>query len=122
MGERATIGEMTRGLPLSGLGDYRTLWLAIDPPLTEAEFGAWLAETFKEEGPALLWGKPIVLGPTKAHVYGLDRATYRQVHLECKAGGFFLVAPQDGDTLLPAVAARIVASLGAAPSTCDKPR
>jgi hypothetical protein len=109
---RVTRGEInTLGAPGTVLGGYRSLMLTIDPPLTLEQYRDWLTETFEREGPARLWGNPIVLGDAKAHVYGCDRATWTRLDMEIRPSSIFLVAPPNKVSDLDAIADRIAASL-----------
>jgi len=64
-------------------------------PLTQAVFEYWLNSTFRRpQNRFRLWGHPITLGPTKAHVYGLDKHLWRPLFLEITAQGCTAVVPR----------------------------
>lgn len=63
-------------------------------PLSEATFDYWIKSTFERPRNRLrLWGHPIRLGPTKVHVYGLDRHLWRPLFLELTAHGCTAIIP-----------------------------
>jgi hypothetical protein len=51
--------------------------------LPEPVFSRFIKMTFgREDNRFRLWGSPIILGPTKVHVYGADRHIWQQLFLE----------------------------------------
>lgn len=113
----ATIGPVNGcGDPHPGniLGAYRTLLIRLDPPLSTAALDTWLDEQFAMNGAAGLWGNVLRLGPQKAHVYGLELGTWHRLDMEFTPAAFLLVAPREGDAILPVVAQRIVDTLATA--------
>ncbi|MBM3299271.1 MAG: hypothetical protein FJY85_04890 [Deltaproteobacteria bacterium] len=63
-------------------------------PLTPSVFDYWIAATFKRKRNRFrLWGHPIRLGPTKVHVYGVDRHLWQPLFLELTAKGCTAIIP-----------------------------
>ncbi len=63
-------------------------------PLPPPVFDYWIAATFKRKRNKFrLWGHPIRLGPTKVHVYGLDRHLWQPLFLELTAQGCTAIIP-----------------------------
>jgi len=51
--------------------------------LNKETFDYWISSTFgRTKNRFRLWGNPIVLGPTKVHVYGLDKHLWKPIFLE----------------------------------------
>ena len=50
--------------------------------MSAERFDALVARMFDRDSPWHLWGSPILLGPRKAHVYGLCRAAWKPVAIE----------------------------------------
>lgn len=64
-------------------------------PLNAATFERWMAGTFGQRRNRFrLWGVPTRLGPTKAHVHGVDQHLWQPVHLELSATGCTILLPQ----------------------------
>jgi len=63
-------------------------------PLTPSVFDYWIAATFERKRNRFrLWGHPIRLGPTKVHVYGVDRHLWQPLFLELTAKGCTAIIP-----------------------------
>ncbi len=63
---------------------------ALDPRI----FDYWIAATFERKRNRFrLWGHPIRLGPTKVHVYGVDRHLWQPLFLELTAKGLTAIIP-----------------------------
>jgi hypothetical protein len=63
-------------------------------PLEPRVFDYWVESTFgRQRNRFRLWGHPIRLGPTKVHVYGLDRHLWHPLFLELTARGCVAVIP-----------------------------
>jgi hypothetical protein len=63
-------------------------------PLSLAIFDYWIAATFERKRNRFrLWGHPIRLGPTKVHVYGVDRHLWQPLFLELTAKGCTAIIP-----------------------------
>jgi len=57
--------------------------LKFSETLPQETFQKFIASTFRRKANKFrLWGNPIELGPTKVHVYGLDRHLWQPVFLE----------------------------------------
>jgi hypothetical protein len=64
--------------------------------LRQEVFDRWVGSTFTPSGNRFrLWGNPIHLGPTKVHVYGVDRHLWRPLFLEITAEGCMAIVPKD---------------------------
>jgi hypothetical protein len=63
-------------------------------PLEPRVFDYWIESTFERTRNRFrLWGHPIRLGPTKVHVYGLDRHLWRPLFLELTSRGCIAIVP-----------------------------
>ncbi|MGH8057841.1 MAG: hypothetical protein ACREOH_11500, partial [Candidatus Entotheonellia bacterium] len=63
-------------------------------PLKTHVFNYWISTTFERKRNRFrLWGHPIRLGPTKVHVYGVDRHLWQPLFLELTARGCIAVIP-----------------------------
>ena len=63
-------------------------------PLSESTFSRWIQTTFsRKRNRFRLWGHPIVLGPTKVHVYGVDRHLWQPIFLEFTSTGCVAIIP-----------------------------
>jgi len=59
-------------------------------------FERWVDSTFSTTGNRFrLWGHPIRLGPTKVHVYGVDRHLWQPLFLELTARGCTAIVPKN---------------------------
>lgn len=57
-------------------------------------FDQWITATFeRRKNRFRLWGHPIRLGPTKVHVYGIDRHLWQPLFLELTAKGCTAIIP-----------------------------
>ena len=64
-------------------------------PLSPAVFDYWVKSTFgRQKNRFRLWGHPIRLGPTKVHVYGLDKHLWQPLFLELTAQGCVAIVPK----------------------------
>jgi hypothetical protein len=62
--------------------------------LTHGVFDRWISSTFERKRNRFrLWGHPIRLGPTKVHVYGVDRHLWQPLFLELTAKGCTAIIP-----------------------------
>ena len=62
--------------------------------LTADVFNCWISSTFgRKRNRFRLWGHPIILGPTKVHVYGVDRHLWQPLFLELTAKGCTAIIP-----------------------------
>lgn len=63
--------------------------------LRQEVFDQWISATFERKRNRFrLWGHPIRLGPTKVHVYGVDRHLWRPLFLELTATGCTAIIPK----------------------------
>jgi len=63
-------------------------------PLNADVFEYWIKATFERKRNRFrLWGHPIRLGPTKVHVYGVDRHLWQPLFLELTAKGCTAIIP-----------------------------
>jgi len=63
-------------------------------PLSTNVFEYWIKATFERKRNRFrLWGHPIRLGPTKVHVYGVDRHLWQPLFLELTAKGCTAIIP-----------------------------
>jgi hypothetical protein len=63
-------------------------------PLSDEIFKAFITHVFIRGAKEFrLWGNPIVLGPRKVHVYGLDRHLWQPIHLEITHEGIVAIIP-----------------------------
>ena len=90
-------------------------WIAgrFAEPLSPAAFGQLLDVLFGDWRLSGLWGKSTRLGPTKAHVYGVDTRSWQPCMLELTGTGYLAgVSEGDPEEIARAVeeAARSVAS------------
>ena len=74
----------TRGEPLI---------VKFSEPLSKPTFDRWVSMAFQKRNRFKIWGDPIVLGPTKVHVYGADRHLWQPINLEMTADGIVAVLP-----------------------------
>jgi hypothetical protein len=63
--------------------------------LSSQVFDHWITATFDERkrNKFRLWGHPLRLGPTKVHVYGVDRHLWQPLFLELTASGCTAIIP-----------------------------
>jgi hypothetical protein len=63
-------------------------------PLNPAVFNSLINSTFERKRNRFrLWGRPIRLGPTKVHVYGVDRHLWQPLFLEITDRGCIAIIP-----------------------------
>jgi len=63
-------------------------------PLSPEVFDHWVKLTFeRKRNKFRLWGQPLRLGPTKVHVYGVDRHLWQPLFLELTAKGCTAIIP-----------------------------
>jgi hypothetical protein len=66
-----------------------------EQPLEKGVFDRWISATFERKRNRFrLWGHPIRLGPTKVHVYGVDRHLWLPIFLELTAKGCTAIIPK----------------------------
>jgi hypothetical protein len=69
--------------------------LKFSKPLDSLVFQRFVSLVFdKEQSDFNLWGQPIWLGPTKVHVYALDRHVAQKLFIEITSADILLVLPQ----------------------------
>lgn len=65
-----------------------------EPGLDPDVFKGWITKTFsRKRNRFRLWGNPIWLGPTKVHVYGVDRHLWQPLWLELTESGCTAIIP-----------------------------
>jgi len=68
--------------------------LRFKEPLTQQVFEHWITATFeRKRNKFRLWGHPLRLGPTKVHVYGVDRHLWQTLFLELTSTGCTAIIP-----------------------------
>lgn len=66
-----------------------------DPGLDPSVFDEWVHATFeRKRNKFRLWGNPLRLGPTKIHVYGVDRHLWRPIWMELTEKGCTAIIPK----------------------------
>jgi hypothetical protein len=69
--------------------------LEFSEPLSESVFNTFIESTFRRKHSKFrLWGNPIILGPRKVHVYGIDRHLWQQIFLEITDRHIVAIIPQ----------------------------
>ncbi len=64
-------------------------------PLSKETFDYWIKSTFGHiNNKFRLWGNPIVLGPTKVHVYGVDKHLWKPIFLELTNRHLIAIVPK----------------------------
>ncbi|MDI6869270.1 MAG: hypothetical protein QMD88_06785 [Coprothermobacterota bacterium] len=64
-------------------------------PLTKETFEHWIHSTFKRPNNRFrLWGNPILLGPKKVHVYGVDKHLWKPIFLEITDKHVIAIVPK----------------------------
>jgi len=64
-------------------------------PLTKETFEYWIHSTFKRPNNRFrLWGNPILLGPKKVHVYGVDKHLWKPIFLEITDKHVIAIVPK----------------------------
>ena len=85
--------------PVSSPGEFRRIvgapvFVRFQEPLRQDVFDQWVSATFERKRNRFrLWGHPIRLGPTKVHVYGVDRHLWQPLFLELTAKGCTVIIP-----------------------------
>lgn len=79
------LGRNIKGVPLI---------INFKEEIAESTFKRWMELAFQKKNVFRLWGDPIVLGPTKVHVYGADRHLWQPINLEFTSKGVVAVLPQ----------------------------
>lgn len=63
-------------------------------PLPKSVFESFIQHTFRQENNRFrLWGDPIMLGPTKCHVYAVDRHIWQPLFLEITTKNITVIVP-----------------------------
>lgn len=87
--ETTTVGEE----PTTMIGAPVTF--AFSEPLSQATFDKFIESTFHRAANRFgLWGNPIVLGPRKVHVYGVDRHLWKPLFLEVTDQQMVVIVPR----------------------------
>lgn len=69
--------------------------LVFSERLSQGTFDKFITSTFKRKTNKFrLWGNPIVLGPRKVHVYGMDRHLWQPLFLEITDQHIVAIVPQ----------------------------
>jgi hypothetical protein len=64
-------------------------------PLSEKTFDYWIKSTFSRINNRFrLWGNPIILGPKKVHVYGIDKHLWKPIFLELTDKHLVAIVPK----------------------------
>ena len=84
-GERSLRTMQTGGAPLV---------VRFAQPLGKETFERWINLAFQKRNRFKLWGQPIIMGPTKVHVYGADRHLWQPINLEFTADGLTALLPR----------------------------
>jgi len=64
-------------------------------PLNKETFDYWIKSTFgRLNNRFRLWGNPIILGPTKIHVYGVDKHLWKPVFMELTDKHLIAIVPK----------------------------
>ena len=68
--------------------------LTFQQELAKPVFNEFIRQTFRyERNPFRLWGEPIELGPTKVHVYAVDRHIWQPLFLEITTKKITVIVP-----------------------------
>ncbi|MGA2464485.1 MAG: hypothetical protein ABSH06_09050 [Thermodesulfobacteriota bacterium] len=71
------------------------LSIKFSDPLSQETLEYWLKSTFgRLRNRFRLWGNPIKLGPTKFHVYGIDRHLWQPIFMEITANHLIAIIPK----------------------------
>jgi len=69
--------------------------IKFDEKLSEATFNYWVKSTFgRLNNRFRLWGNPIILGPTKIQVYGVDKHLWKPIFLELTDEHLIAIVPK----------------------------
>lgn len=64
-------------------------------PLNKETFEHWIKSTFERANNRFrLWGNPIILGPRKVHVYGVDKHLWKPIFLELTDKHLIAIIPK----------------------------
>lgn len=69
--------------------------IIFDEPLSKETFDYWIKSTFERINNRFrLWGNPIFLGPTKVHVYGVDKHLWKPIFMEITDKHLIAIIPK----------------------------
>ncbi len=69
--------------------------ITFEEPLSKETFDYWIKSTFgRINNRFRLWGNPIVLGPTKVHVYGVDKHLWKPIFMELTNKHLIAIIPK----------------------------
>ncbi len=68
--------------------------LRFSESLSQGVFDKFIESTFRRTNSFRLWGNPIILGPSKVHVYGVDRHLWQQLFLEITECQIVAIIPE----------------------------
>jgi hypothetical protein len=64
-------------------------------PLTKETFDYWIKSTFgRVINRFRLWGNPIILGPMKVHIYGVDKHLWKPIFMEITDKHLIAIIPR----------------------------
>lgn len=64
-------------------------------PLEKETFDYWIKSTFgRVRNRFRLWGNPIILGPTKVHIYGVDKHLWKPIFMEITDKHLIAIIPR----------------------------
>ncbi len=78
---------------MTELKDFRPVIMNFQKPLNMHQYKYLLKSLFREDG-LNIWGNPIILGPTKVHIYGVDKDFWQQIFLEITDKHIVIIAPK----------------------------
>ena len=69
--------------------------IIFNEPLSKETFDYWIKSTFgRVNNRFRLWGNPIILGPKKVHVYGVDKHLWKPIFLELTDKHLIAIVPK----------------------------
>lgn len=69
--------------------------ISFSEPLDKKTFDYWIKSTFgRINNRFRLWGNPIVLGPTKIHIYGVDKHLWKPIFMEITDKHLIAIIPK----------------------------
>ncbi|MEO0267820.1 MAG: hypothetical protein ABIM36_06775 [candidate division WOR-3 bacterium] len=69
--------------------------ISFSEPLDKNTFDYWIKSTFgRIHNRFRLWGNPIVLGPTKIHIYGVDKHLWKPIFMEITDKHLIAIIPK----------------------------
>lgn len=69
--------------------------IKFEEPLSKETFDYWIKSTFgRIRNRFRLWGNPIILGPKKVHVYGVDRHLWKPIFVEITDKHLIAIVPK----------------------------